>query len=278
MPHDYPTNTTQAKARKIHGTIRFNETFDEEKYLSTELRNAIEDIKATRSEKQLHGLFQEIFPGVYSSESLFRTSLLEDLVKELNYQKSSGIPERRPNGMNRYGTILSDEETSLLAPSIAKFVDNIVRPIASSLFPAYASSNSMAMHYAFTVRYAEDEDRELALHRDASVVTMNLCLGTKFRGGLLSFSDWEEPVKTDHHSLFSSNGDVDENLKSSKTIQMTPGMSLWHRGQHQHQAHPIESGERINLIVWLFAPNGDVRVAPFPPHERMDLSGRWGEL
>ena len=111
---------------------------------------------------------------------------------------------------------------------------------------------------------------------------MNLCLGTQFKGGLLSFSDWEDPVKNPSYELFSSEKNVgnDENNNNSdeslyNTIQMTPGMSLWHRGQHQHQAHPIVSGERINLIVWLFAPNGDVRIAPFPPNERLDMADRW---
>jgi len=231
------------KARKEYGTIRFfNETFDEERYLSSELRNAIKEIKSSKTERKLHDLFRESIPGVFVSEVLFSESLLCDLVEELDYQKLSGIPERRPNGMNRYGSILSDEESSLLAPVMEKFVHRVVHPIASALFPEYASSNSMSQHYAFTVRYAEDEDQELAMHRDASVVTMNLCLGKRFEDGVLSFANWEDPIRDS--PLFASSSSSSSSFSSSSssqktenanntlllhTIEMTPGMSLWHR-------------------------------------------------
>ena len=42
-------------------------------------------------------------------------------------------------------------------------------------------------HKAFTVSYQLDGDRELAYHFDNSEVTLNVCLGTSFTGGELSF-------------------------------------------------------------------------------------------
>ena len=42
-------------------------------------------------------------------------------------------------------------------------------------------------HKAFTVSYQLDGDRELAYHFDNAEVTLNVCLGTCFTGGELSF-------------------------------------------------------------------------------------------
>lgn len=39
-------------------------------------------------------------------------------------------------------------------------------------------------------------------------------------------------------------------------ISFEPGMVIMHRGQHKHEALPLTSGERVNLVVWLFAVDG----------------------
>ena len=53
-----------------------------------------------------------------------------------------------------------------------------------------------AERYGFVVRYATDEDRELAEHSDTSNVTLNVCLGREFIGGSLYFKGcawlWKE--------------------------------------------------------------------------------------
>ena len=42
-------------------------------------------------------------------------------------------------------------------------------------------------------------------------------------------------------------------LKETECTQWEhrPGYGLLHRGQHMHGALPIQSGERINLIIWM---------------------------
>eukprot|EP00971_Amphidinium_carterae_P081455 1611493-Amphidinium_carterae.1 len=52
-----------------------------------------------------------------------------------------------------------------------------MRPLAAMLFPELVGLEDADEHYAFTVRYETDGDTELAKHGDASVVTVNLCMG-----------------------------------------------------------------------------------------------------
>ena len=42
-----------------------------------------------------------------------------------------------------------------------------------------------------------------------------------------------------------------------------------------HSALPIESGERVNLIVWLHGKYEVVRVAPYPDLEQLSPRQRW---
>ena len=46
------------------------------------------------------------------------------------------------------------------------------------------------------------------------------------------------------------------------------GMAILHLGGHYHAALPIESGERINLVVWVHARYGVVRVKPYDKREQ----------
>merc|ERR1712224_582644 len=93
-------------------------------------------------------------------------------------------------------------------------------------------------------------------HRDASVVTMNLCLGREgYEGGRLYF--------------------VDPRTGERQYLRFKPGTAVFHRGALRHSAEPITSGERTNLVVWLFGKDGYVRDAKYPDHERMDSRRRW---
>jgi hypothetical protein len=58
-------------------------------------------------------------------------------------------------------------------------------------------------------------------------------------------------------------------------VSFTPGMALLHLGVLRHAAYPIQLGERVNLLVWLFGHGGYVRVAPYPEEEWMSRQERW---
>ena len=230
------------------------------------LADAVEALREQPSperEAAVRALFNETAPGVFCGQ-LLRADAIASLRAELARVAASGIPTRRPNGMNRYGVILDDEVDGAVSNGLAAFVralvDAYVRPLGRMLFAELVGAGDDVEQFAFTVRYRPDEDATLAEHRDASVVTLNLNLnapGEGYGGSALAFQDAREP-------------------SARHTVEFTPGMALIHQGALRHAALPIEHGARENLIVWLFGAGGYVRAAPRPEAERLSLEERWG--
>ena len=109
----------------------------------------------------------------------------EMLLEELRHYEASGIPLRRPNGMNRFGAIL--DQLGLEA-SMDYLSHRFVRPLGQLLFPWLIGATDADEHYAFVVKYKRGEDVALAEHADASVLTLNVNLGVRgFTGGELGF-------------------------------------------------------------------------------------------
>ena len=127
---------------------------------------------------------------------------------------------------------------------------------------------SGSRHYAFTVKYEAEGDTELAKHGDAAVVTINLCL---------SPGNWEGS----NLRFFASGGSGMYQLPKGNEsagdgdVIFHSGMAVIHRGQHQHQAQQLLSGQRVNLVVWLHSKDGVVRIAPYAPEEQMTAAQRW---
>ena len=224
---------------------------------------ALREQPSPEREAAVRALFNETAPGVFCGQ-LLRADAIAGLRAELARVAASGIPTRRPNGMNRYGVILDDEVDGAVSNGLAAFVralvDAYVRPLGRMLFAELVGAGDDVEQFAFTVRYRPDEDATLAEHRDASVVTLNLNLnapGEGYGGSALSFQDAIEP-------------------SARHIVEFTPGMALIHQGALRHAALPIEHGARENLIVWLFGADGYVRAAPRPEAERLSLEERWG--
>ena len=225
--------------------------------------DALREQPSPEREAAVRALFNETAPGVFCGQ-LLRADAIAGLRAELARVAASGIPTRRPNGMNRYGVILDDEVDGAVSNGLAAFVralvDAYVRPLGRMLFAELVGAGDDVEQFAFTVRYRPDEDATLAEHRDASVVTLNLNLnapGEGYGGSALAFQDAREP-------------------SARHTVEFTPGMALIHQGALRHAALPIEHGARENLIVWLFGAEGYVRAAPRPEAERLSLEERWG--
>jgi len=191
---------------------------------------------------------------------------LRTLRAELDRATSSGIPLRRPNGMNRHGCIIDDKvDGAVSLPTLTRFVqgliDDIGRPVGRMLFPDSVGTEDDTDYFAFTIRYNAEEDMELKEHRDASVVTINVNLNLpdeEYDGSSLYLLD-EEGGGSARHS-----------------ITFDPGMMLIHRGSVRHAALPITSGTRHNLVIWLFGEDGTVRFAPYGEDERLSVEQRWG--
>ena len=185
------------------------------------------------------------------------------LIEELRHYEASGIPLRRPNGMNRFGAILDHLG---LESSLSYLSRRFVRPLGQYLYPWLISKTDADEHYAFIVKYKKGEDVSLAEHADASVLTLNANLGVPgFTGGSLGFKGtrW---VDANPQSMPESTVDFSD---------FTPGEAILHLGGQYHSARPIESGERANLIVWLHGPHEVVRFAAHDEADRLTAAQRW---
>ena len=68
-----------------------------------------------------------------------------------------------------------------------KLREEYLQPVAALLYPEWVGPAGLDSHRAFTVSYALGRDRDLAYHFDNAEVTINVCLGSTFTGGELSF-------------------------------------------------------------------------------------------
>mmetsp|Transcript_13735 Transcript_13735/g.32523 ORF Transcript_13735/g.32523 Transcript_13735/m.32523 type:complete len:97 (-) Transcript_13735:95-385(-) len=77
------------------------------------------------------------------------------------------------------------------------------------------------------------DDKDLAIHQDASDLTFNLCLGTEFTGASLRFfypdAMGGNQMAEHHHTV---------------------GYAVVHKGSIHHDVRPLQSGERENLVIW----------------------------
>jgi hypothetical protein len=217
---------------------------------------------SVENEDVLKDLWKQVIPGVYACQ-LFTPKGIQRIRHHLKAASESGIPTRRPNGMNRFGLVLDIEtQGGVSYPKIDTFrdmvIDRYLRPLGRLFFQNYIGPGDDSSAYAFTIQYQPDKDTKLNEHSDASVVTLNINLNLPeedYDGSSIYFVDNE-------------NGERQE-------LTFAPGMALLHRGLHRHAALPIESGERVNMVLWLFGDHGYVRFAPYDEKDQMSATERW---
>jgi hypothetical protein len=233
--------------------------------------------------------------GVYATQ-LLTPSGISYIRGLLDQAAKSGIPTRRPNGMNRNGLILDYKvngavPTSPLMDVVEKeIIDSVVRPVGRLLFQHYVGCNDDVEYFAFTIRFDgvydddtavfEDQVRDVELneHRDASVITLNVNLNLpeeEYEGSDVYFREF--PYSASGKDTLAS---ASESKKSY--VRFTPGMAIIHLGAHRHGSIAISSTEnkyqrsaRYNLVIWLFGEHGDVRITPYPKEEQMNAVERW---
>ncbi|OAB77996.1 2OG-Fe(II) oxygenase [Cochleicola gelatinilyticus] len=211
----------------------------DETLLDPRLRKAIKDAwENPEKETAVSDLWEEIIPGVYAAQ-FFDVDRLADFRNYLEAVANSRVPKRAPYGiqLNRYGMMLDPRsEGHLAAPNFQAFyndiMDRYMRPIARLLLGTYGYDNQT---FGFSIQYNPDKDKDLHAHTDASAATLNINInlpGEKFTGSEVDFYD----------------------KVSGKTVQTTfkPGKAIIHRGNVPHATHPITSGQRNNLVVWLY--------------------------
>eukprot|EP00405_Crypthecodinium_cohnii_P010655 CAMPEP_0206438056 /NCGR_PEP_ID=MMETSP0324_2-20121206/11395_1 /ASSEMBLY_ACC=CAM_ASM_000836 /TAXON_ID=2866 /ORGANISM="Crypthecodinium cohnii, Strain Seligo" /LENGTH=340 /DNA_ID=CAMNT_0053905427 /DNA_START=157 /DNA_END=1179 /DNA_ORIENTATION=- len=261
--HDELLTKAWKELRPVHPSLY---TFDrdfEDRYIVPDFRSGAEIARTRGDESALLSLFEEPIPGVFATEKIFAPAFLQELLSELKHIQNSGIPKRRPNGMNRYGVIL--DQVGFKA-TLQELCRQYLAPLAGALFPELVKPEDAEEHYAFTIQYEGGGDVALAEHGDASVVTINLCLGEDaWEGGSVRF----------HASDGKGYLSPDRSKQGSGDVNMTPGLALIHRGQHKHQALQLLTGRRTNLVIWLMGRHDVVRVAPYPSSEQATVHERW---
>ncbi|MFD2541328.1 2OG-Fe(II) oxygenase [Lacinutrix gracilariae] len=211
----------------------------DETLLDPRLRRAIKDAwENPEKENAVADLWEEIIPGVYTAQ-FFDVERLAEFRNYLEAVANSQIPKRAPYGiqLNRYGVMLDPRsEGHLAAPYFQAFYNDMMnrymRPIARLLLGTYGYDSQT---FGFSIQYNPDKDKDLHAHTDASSATLNININLPdepFTGSQVDFHD-----KT-----------------TGRTVQTSfePGKAIIHRGNVPHATHPITSGQRSNLVVWLY--------------------------
>ncbi len=229
------------------------------------LRDAVTAAWADPStESTVADLIDEPAPGVFSFQ-FFDPERLADLRGELEAMWDAGIPMRPPYGivLNRKGAMLDlRSDGSLAAPSFQAFyrllMDTYMRPISRLLFPEITGYD--AQTFGFSINDRPETDTSIRPHTDASSVTLNLNVnvpGEEFTGSTVDFLDPASNRVT--------------------PLSFEPGTAMLHRGTVPHTAQPNTSGERTNLVLWLFGESGNI-----PPGwvdgADVDARTRWSTL
>ena len=253
------------------------------------------NVKSLWTSSTIHDIDQSSLPfGVYAIQLLTPPGIAR-IRHLLDMAASSGIPTRRPNGMNRNGVIVDSNVNgavpikSLVQLVEEEIINRVVRPVGRMLFPDRVGCNDDVEYFAFTIQYdgsdddddgsngnekANSKDFELKEHRDASVVTLNINLNLPdeegYHGSEVYFRGYPSEESTN-------------NKHDGGSVRFSPGMSIIHLGAHRHGSLPISassssthrSGKRYNLVIWLFGEHGDVRIAPYEKEEQMNVIQRW---
>ena len=219
---------------------------------------------------------QTVPKGVYAIQLLTQSGI-SHIRNLLDMATSSGIPTRRPNGMNRQGVIVDSDVygavsmKSLLNLVEEELISRVVRPVGRMLFPDRVGCDDDYEYFAFTIRYdgsdgdvdggrrnndnddgtdgdydvnVSKRDFELKEHRDASIVTLNINLNLPeegYAGSEVYFREFplDEPTAT------ANNGEQDLLPRNGKndggTVRFSPGMAIIHLGAHRHGSLPISA-------------------------------------
>lgn len=179
-------------------------------------------------------------PGIYSFRML-TDAACEGLIAEIEHyvreSENARVPVRRPNSMNKYGVVVNEMG---MERAIDALQNEILSPVAEALFPKQGGG-ALTSHHSFVVQYQEGKDLGLDLHTDDSDVTFNVCLGKTFTGAGLTFCGvlGAEVARG-----------AAPHRKQTCAYSHEKGRAVVHLGAHRHGADDLETGERLNLILW----------------------------
>lgn len=239
-----------------------------------------------KAEDEIRQLWDDVLPTghVFAHGQLLTETGVEAIRTHLDAVAESGIPQRRPNAMNRYGVMLDPTvpggmgATTPLMKFLEELVADFVRPLGRLFFPSYIHTEDDARFYAFSIRYRPFEDLELKEHSDAAVVSLNLNLNRPdedFEGSSIYFVPPKEKKDVEPSFNTKQQPQAKEIDAVRHEMRFDPGTALLHRGMLRHGALPIENGQRLNLVIWLYGRDGSVRCAPYEEKEQLSIMQRW---
>ncbi len=206
-------------------------------------------------------LLQEVAPDVFQFQ-FFDPERLVELRGYLEHVWNAQIPLRPPYGivLNRRGAMLDERsEGYLAAPTFQAFyrqlLDTYMRPISRLLFPEIIGYDTQS--FGFSIHYQPNTDASIRPHTDASAVTLNINLNLPGEGFTGSNVDFYDLSTGKNHSL-----------------AFKPGTAMLHRGNVVHAAQPITSGERTNIVLWLYGDSGRIPQGG-TVREVVDAAVRW---
>ena len=213
------------------------------------------------TEAAVRDCWEEVASGVFQTQ-FFDIERLADLRRYLDAVADAEIPLRPPYGivLNRRGAMLDRRSEGYLgAPGFQAFyqdvLDRYMRPISRLLYPEVYGYDTQT--FGFSINYQPTTDTSIRPHTDASSVTLNINMnvpGEEFTGSTVDF--------------------FDDATQQTIPLSFTPGSAMIHRGHAPHMAQPITSGERSNLVLWLY---GDGMQIPRPgaPAPAISPQERW---
>lgn len=263
-----------AKYKPLHPDLRlFREDFLHPSFLEI-VRRCRELGSGPFKRETLHESGFEVYKevsdtttGMVAVRHVFTDDFRKRLTAELMHFADSGIDYTRPNTMNRNGGVLLHELG--FQDFLDQFISEYLNPVAKAAVPDDFKGGDIDSHKVFTVAYQATDyktqdlstgkrrttlregpsDQKLSVHTDNAEATLNLHLAGNWSGGDLNVygkgssgtyaGDLVEVVQPERKMAFSRNGEHSQ------------GLALFHGGSEFHEACPVSSGWRLNLIMWL---------------------------
>jgi hypothetical protein len=116
----------------------------------------------------------------------------------------------------------------------------VMRPISRHIYKETEAKGDLDWRQGYIAAYSASPSKakprqRLVSHTDDSEVTLNICIGDVFEGGLLAFRGLR--------------GDSDAGALGGD-YQPQIGRALLHAGRHLHEVTRVTSGERFAYIMW----------------------------
>eukprot|EP01083_Nonionella_stella_P074000 200482_1 len=175
---------------------------------------------------------------LYKMSNIFTNEFVIGMINEINRAQTlvqdGEIELTRPNSMNNDGFVLAELGYD---PLFEEFRRKWMSKITSSVYPFYLwCGESLDSIHAFTIRYADELDRNLSRHMDESQITFNLCLQND---DLVGSKIWFNGVRDNRDP-------IQENI----SVSLVSNDALMHVGQHWHRTENIQKGQRMNMVLW----------------------------